>query len=155
MGLTMPNKRFVLAWREWVGLPELDIARVKAKVDTGARTSTLNAFYVEQFVDAGRKRVQFGVHPHQDRTDVEQHCIADVLNQRVVTDSGGHPELRIFIRTWVTIGKTCPSIQITLTDRDTMRFRMLLGRTAMRGHFMVDPKRSFVAGAPRERAIPV
>jgi hypothetical protein len=100
MSLTTPNKRFVLGWREWIGLPELDFARVKVKVDTGAHTSTLHAFYVEQFVDAGRKRVLFGVHPHQYRTDVAQHCSADVLDQRVVTDSGGHRKSRIFIRTW-------------------------------------------------------
>jgi hypothetical protein len=150
----MPNNKFVLGWREWVGLPELGVARVKAKVDTGARTSTLHTFYVEPFVDAGVKRVRFGVHPHQGRTDIERHCIADVLDQREVTDSGGHRELRIFIRTWLIISDNRLPIKITLTDRDTMRFRMLLGRTAMRGRFLVDPRRSFAAGEPRQSTTP-
>lgn len=157
MGLIMSNNKLVLGWREWISLPELDIARVKVKVDTGARTSTLHAFYVRQFFDAGVKRVRFGVHPHQGRTDFEQHCVADVLDERDVMDSGGHRELRIFIRTLVVIGGRRLPIQITLTDRDTMRFRMLLGRTAMRGIFVVDPRRSFAAGEPQtpEPAAPI
>lgn len=150
MDLIIPNNKLVLGWREWVGLPELGIARIKAKVDTGARTSTLHAFYVQKFIEAGRKRVRFGVHPHQGRTDVERHCVSDVLDERHVTDSGGHRELRVFIRTLIVIdGRRLP-IQISLTDRDTMHFRMLLGRTALRGSFIVDPKRSFTAGEPRK-----
>ncbi len=144
----MWRDKLVLGWREWVGLPELGIVRIKAKVDTGARTSTLHAFYVQRFVDAGVRRVRFGVHPHQNRTDIERHCIADVLDEREVTDSGGHRELRVFIHTRVIIGGRRFPIQVTLTDRDTMRFRMLLGRTALRGRFLVDPKRSFAAGEP-------
>lgn len=144
----MLNNKLVLGWREWAGLPELGITRVKAKIDTGARTSTLHAFYVQKFVDAGVKRVRFGVHPHQARTDAERHCVADILDEREVMDSGGHRELRIFIRTRVIIGARRLPIQITLTARDTMRFRMLLGRTAMRGRFTVDPKLSFAAGEP-------
>lgn len=144
----MLNQKLVLGWREWTALPELGIARIKVKVDTGARTSTLHAFYVEKFTDAGIRRVRFGVHPHQGRTDIERHCVADVLDEREVTDSGGHAERRVFIRTRVVIGTRRLPIQITLTDRDTMRFRMLLGRTAMRGRFVVDPKLSFAAGEP-------
>jgi hypothetical protein len=146
--MTSAQGRHVLGWREWVGLPELEIARVKAKVDTGARTSTLHAFYVQTFYDGGRKRVRFGVHPDQNGTDAERHCVADVLDEREVTDSGGHRELRVFIRTPIVIGRWRFPIQITLTDRDTMRFRMLLGRTALRGRFIVDPKRSFSADRP-------
>jgi hypothetical protein len=144
----MPNNKFVLGWREWVSLPELGITRVKAKADTGARTSTLHAFYVQTFFDGGHKRVRFGVHPHQNRTDIERHCIADVLDEREVTDSGGHSEFRMFIHTPIVIGGRRFPIEVTLTDRDPMRFRMLLGRTAMRGRFLVDPKRSFAAGEP-------
>jgi hypothetical protein len=144
----MPQEKFVLGWREWVCLPALGIPRIKAKVDTGARTSTLHAFYVETFLEGGQRRVRFGLHPHQARTDVERHCVENVLNEREVTDSGGHREMRVFIRTPVILGGRRYLIQVTLTDRDTMRFRMLLGRTAMRGRFLVDPKRSFAAGEP-------
>jgi hypothetical protein len=144
----MPQEKFVLGWREWVCLPALGIPRIKAKVDTGARTSTLHAFYVETFLERGQRRVRFGLHPHQVRTDIERHCVEDVLDEREVTDSGGHRELRVFIRTPVILGGRRYLIQVTLTDRDTMRFRMLLGRTAMRGRFLIDPKRSFAAGEP-------
>jgi hypothetical protein len=144
----MYNK-LVLGWREWVILPELGITRIKAKIDTGARTSTLHTFYVQRFIEAGVKRVRFGVHPFQSRTNVERHCVADLSDEREVTDSGGHRELRVFIRVRMIIGAQQFPIQVSLTDRDTMRFRMLLGRTAMRGRFLVDPKRSFVAGEPR------
>src|SRR5680860_445742 len=144
----MATKSIALGWREWMGLPELGIARIKAKVDTGARTSTLHAYYVRTFEEQGRLRVRFGVHPLQGRTDIERHCVADVLHQREVTDSGGHRELRVFIATRVIIGATAFPIEVTLTDRDTMRFRMLLGRTALRGRFLVDPLRSYAAGKP-------
>ncbi len=150
----MATDRFVLGWREWIALPRLGIERVKAKVDTGARTSTLHAFYVHSFVDKEIRRVRFGVHPYQGRTDIERHCLADVLDERDVTDSGGHRERRVFIRTAVVIGAQQLAIRMTLTDRDTMRFRMLLGRTAMRGRFVIDPRLSFVAGKPRGSGSP-
>src|SRR3712207_3672296 len=142
----MATDRFVLGWREWLALPRLGIERVKAKVDTGARASTLHAFYVHPFVDTEIRRVRFGVHPYQGRGDIRRHCLADVLAERDVTDSGGHRERRVFIRTTVVIGAQQLLIRMTLTDRDTVRFRMLLGRTAMRGRFVVEPRLSFVAG---------
>ena len=151
--IVMYNKP-VLGWREWVILPELGITRIKAKVDTGARTSTLHTFYVQRYIDVGVRRVRFGVHPLQNRTDIERHCIADLLDEREVTDSGGHRELRAFIRVRIIIGTQQFPIQVSLTDRDTMRFRMLLGRSAMRGRFLIDPKGSFVAGEPRAPALP-
>ncbi len=91
------------------------------------------------------------MHPFQGRTDIERHCVADVLRQGEVTDSGGHRELRVFISTRVVIGAATFPIEVTLTDRDTMRFRMLLGRAALRGRFVVDPLRSYVAGRPPTR----
>ncbi|MGI8739696.1 MAG: ATP-dependent zinc protease family protein [Gammaproteobacteria bacterium] len=144
----MTTKSIALGWREWMGLPELGIPRIKVKVDTGARTATLHAYYVRTIQEQGRLRVRFGVHPLQGRTDIERHCVADVLRQREVTDSGGHREMRVFISTRVVIGATAFPIEVTLTDRDTMRFRMLLGRAALRGGFLVDPLRSYAAGKP-------
>lgn len=137
-----------LGWREWVALPELGIARIKCKVDTGARTSTLHAYCINLRVDQDRRRVRFGIHPLQRRTDRALVCIADLIDERMVSDSGGHRERRYIICTPVVIGDRMWPIELTLTARDSMRFRMLLGRTAIRRRFLVNPGASYLAGAP-------
>ena len=138
-----------LGWREWVALPDLGIPRLKCKVDTGARSSALHALYLEPFASRGKDRIRFGIHPLQRRTDREYICTADVLDQRIVADSGGHRERRYVIETTVVLGEESWPIEITLTDRDTMRFRMLLGRTAIRKKFVVNPASSYLAGKPK------
>ncbi len=137
-----------IGWREWVALPELGIAAIKAKVDTGARTSALHAFSVQIFDVAGARQVRFGIHPFQRRTDVAHYCTARVVDQRWVSDSGGHRERRIVIRTLVVIGGRTRRAELTLTDRDTMVFRMLLGRTALHGGCVIHPDASFLTGVP-------
>jgi hypothetical protein len=134
-----------LGWREWVALPELGIENIKAKVDTGARTSALHAFYLQPFTRDDRTWVRFGIHPQQRSDSVEVHCEAPVTDRRTVTDSGGHSEERYVITTLVTLGDQPVEMEMTLTDRENMRFRMLLGRTAIRGHFLVDPGRSYLS----------
>lgn len=142
------NPKSCLGWREWVALPDLGIKRLKCKVDTGARTSALHAFYVETYTENASTRVRFGIHPLQGRTDKEVHCDAVVFDQREVSDSGGHTELRVVIQTLVTLGERTWPIELTLTNRDTMKFRMLLGRTGVKDHYLVDPSASYRMGKP-------
>lgn len=138
----------MLGWREWVALPALDVPLLECKVDTGARTSALHAFYVEPFEENGIRRVRFGLHPDADSTETELHCLADIHDERVVSDSGGHREKRIVVLTPVVLGDRSWPIEITLTNRDTMRFRMLLGRSAIADNFVVDPGASRLMKKP-------
>jgi hypothetical protein len=136
----------MLGWREWVGLPELGIPTLKAKVDTGARTSALHAFKLRSFEDDGRRRVEFCIHPVQKNNEEVIVCLADVIDERMVRDSGGHQELRLVICTPMVLGPHRRDIEMTLTARDDMLFRMLLGRSALKGWASVDPSRSYLMG---------
>ena len=141
----------LLGWREWVRLPELGIPWIKTKVDTGARTSALHAFHIESRRRGGKRLAHFAIHPIQRRDDIVVECWAEIVDQRVVCDSGGHREKRYVIRTPLQVGDALWPIELTLTNRDTMLFRMLLGRTAISRHALVNPGVSYLSG--RQRAV--
>lgn len=133
-----------IGWREWVSLPDLGLTHIKAKIDTGARTSALHAFALQPFKDGNQQKIRFDIHPLQHNTEYVETCVADVIDVRLITDSGGHSEERYVISTPIKIGNEIWPIEITLTERDTMLFRMLLGRSAIRKRFLVNPGRSFI-----------
>jgi hypothetical protein len=149
----MENEQITLGWREWCELPDLGIPAIKAKVDTGAKTSALHTFGIEPFSENGVDYVRFRVHPLQRNEQVACECVAPVKDERIVSDSGGHRELRYIIETTVLLGDTSWPIEMSLTNRDTMRFRMLLGRRAMEGRVQVDPSASYCTGRKKAKKL--
>ncbi len=142
-----------MGWREWVSFPDLGGIALKAKVDTGARTSALHV--VDLVIERRDQRLWacFGIHPRRGALLLRRCCLP-VIDERVVTDSGGHRERRAVIETRVTWHHHTWPVEITLTRRDTMRFRLLLGRTAINQRFLVDPSASYLGGKPVHDSTP-
>ena len=134
---------FIVGWEEWVALPELGLPAIKAKIDTGARTSALHAFLIEPYGPGSARKVRFGIHPVPGRDDVEVFGSAEMVGRREVTSSNGEKESRIFIRTPLSMGERTWLVEIGLTNREGMAYRMLLGRQAIRPDMMVDARGSF------------
>ncbi len=152
----MPSRAFqnrpIIGWREWISLPLLDIPNIKAKIDTGARSSALHAVDIE-YTNApnGDRLVQFTVHPQQRTKLDERRCTAILLEERSVRNSGGTTTIRPVIRTTFSLGDTHWYIDLTLVSRIGMDFRLLLGREALRRRFIVDPARSYLFGTALTR----
>lgn len=140
-----------MGWREWVSLPELGIDGIKAKIDTGARTSALHAFRIRRFTRDGRSFVRFYVHPLQRHRHPEIFCEAPLIDERIITSSSGQSGNRYVIETHLHMGQSGWPIEITLTNRDEMGFRMLLGRQALRHRLLVDPGSSYKFGNTRRK----
>ncbi len=147
------NSPRLVGWREWVAFPDLGIKAVKAKLDTGALTSALHAWDVMPFTKDGVDWIRFVVYPDQRQRSNPISCEAPVKDRRRVTNSGGRSEMRYVIETDIQIGDESWAIELGLTNRDDMGFRLLIGREAMRSRLMIDPNSSFRLGrhAPAKR----
>ncbi len=135
----------VVGWEEWLALPDLGLPAIRAKIDTGAKTSALHAFAIEPFGPTAASMVRFGIHPIPGRDDITRFCTATISDRREVTSSNGEKEIRFVIRTRLLLGqRVWGDIETTLTNREGMAYRMLLGRQAIRGGMLVDPSASFL-----------
>jgi len=141
----------IIGWREWVGLPELGIKRIKAKVDTGARSSSLHAFRIVEFQRDGKTFVRFQIHPVQRKANVTIQAEAEVLEYRLVRSSSGKAQRRPVIITSISLLGFSWPVELTLANRDEMGFRMLLGREAFRKRFLVDAGNSYYGGVPKKK----
>lgn len=138
----------VVGWREWVEFPDLGMGKIKAKIDTGARSSSIHAFDIETYWRGEEHWVSFKVHPLQHSDEQVVSCTAPIKDYRSITDSGGHKTMRYIIETTLGIGPDRFLAELSLFDRSDMLFRLLVGRTALKGRYLVDPARSYCLGTP-------
>lgn len=139
----------VAGWREWVSLPQFGVDWVKAKLDTGARSSALHAFHLERFRRDGADWVRFSIHPWQRSADDQSWAELPVHDERIVRSSSGHQQERFVVLMDVQLVGRVVQAEMTLSRRDEMGFRMLIGREALRQGFWVDPGRSYLGGRPQ------
>lgn len=147
------HSHILIGWQEWCALPKLHLAAIKAKIDTGAKTSALHAADIKPFHRQGELFVHFKVHPLQGNNYLEVDCHAPVIDHRVIMNSGGHKELRYVIRTDILLGNLKWDIDISLTNREPLAFRMLLGRDALKHDFLIEPGRKLYQGKHSKRQI--
>jgi ribosomal protein S6--L-glutamate ligase len=142
----MPQNKIILGSEEWCSFPEIGIPAIKARVDSGAKTSALHAINIAPFIKDGENWVKFDINPIQNNLKTVIHCEAKLIDKRIVKSSSGFREQRYVIQTNITIGTDYWPIEMTLTNRDSMGFRMLLGREAMSGRILVDPEQKYLLG---------
>jgi len=146
---TNHSAKGIIGWREWIAFPELNVAKIKAKIDTGARSSAIHASRITPSRQNGVLWVNFEVHPTRKNKHLRISCSARVSDYRRVRSSNGQHEKRYVIVTDLEIMEEFYPIELTLTNREQMGFQVLLGRTAIRNRFLVDPGRSFLCGKRR------
>lgn len=146
------HKKPIIGWREWVLLPDLGTPWIKAKIDTGARSSCLHAFDLQEFERDGQPFIRFSVHPRQRSLNETVVVESPLLERRKVRSSNGKAEERFVTVTSLTILNVTFEIELTLSNRSNMGFRMLLGRQALRRRFLIDPGKSFLGGKPAGRS---
>jgi hypothetical protein len=146
----------VIGWKEYVALPELGVPSLKAKIDTGARTSALHVAAIRRLTEevAGEADLEITLAPDRRRPEKLVRARVRQLARIRVTDSGGHTDLRPVIETLLVLGPVAKRIRITLADRSTMLFRMILGRKAVEGDFVVDVSRKYLQPRPETAEIP-
>ncbi|CAM2986772.1 30S ribosomal protein S6--L-glutamate ligase [Flavobacterium frigoris] len=144
----MPQEKVILGSEEWCSFPELGIPTIKARVDSGAKTSALHAINIAPFIKNETNWVRFDINPIQNNLKTVIHCEAPLIDKRIVKSSSGFREQRYVIQTNLKIGESIWPIEMTLTNRDSMGFRMLLGREAMSGRVLVDPEQQYLLGQP-------
>jgi ribosomal protein S6--L-glutamate ligase len=145
---TLKKLKPLIGWKEWCALPALGIEMIKAKVDTGASTSALHAIVLNMFEEKGQKFISFVVYLDEGNQPRRKFCKAQLVARRFVMSSNGEREKRYVIRTEITVGQNNFDTQITLTDRSPLRYRMLLGRQALRVRFLIDPSKTHMQGIP-------
>lgn len=151
---TKKKQRPRIGWREWAALPDLNVERINAKIDTGAKTSAIHAFRIREIELEGEPHVEFFLHPVQRRKRPEIYCCAPIADKRVVRSSNGQEEERIVIETRLRLGPRFWKVDLTLTNRDAMGFRMLIGRDALRRKFLIDPGASYLLGENVSKGAP-
>ncbi|WP_395048035.1 30S ribosomal protein S6--L-glutamate ligase [Flavobacterium sp.] len=149
----MLAQKLILGSEEWCSFPDLNIPIIKARVDSGAKTSALHAVNIAPFIRDNENWVKFDINPIQNNTKAVKHCEAKLIDKRVVKSSSGYREQRFVIQTELKIGEETWKIEMTLTNRDSMGFRMLLGREAMSGRVLVDPEQKYLLGQPTLESI--
>ncbi|WP_300567318.1 30S ribosomal protein S6--L-glutamate ligase [Flavobacterium sp.] len=149
----MSQSKVIIGSEEWCSFPEINIPIIKARVDSGAKTSALHAVNIAPFVRDNENWVKFDINPIQNNTKAVKHCEAKLIDKRVVKSSSGYREQRYVIQTQLKIGEDTWTIEMTLTNRDSMGFRMLLGREAMSGRVLVDPEQKYLLGQPSAETI--
>lgn len=138
------RRKEVIGWREWAMLPDLTGVPIRAKIDSGARTSAIHAFNIEPFEKDGEQYVRFDLHPRKRHRAPSVACEAKVVDERAIRNSGGGEEQRFVVSTRLQLGGHVWPIELTLTNRDAMTFRLLIGRQALRGRYWVDAGKSYV-----------
>jgi len=147
------SSKIQIGWQEWCALPKLHIPAIKTKIDTGAKTSALHAWDIDTFHRHGELYVHFMVHPIQRNSRIHCFCTSHVVDKRSIMNTAGHKENRYIITTPITLGSTTWEIEIGLTNRDPLAFRMLLGRDALKGHTLIDPAKTLCQGKMSSRIL--